>query len=184
VRRVRGVNVHHSRRPDPGTTKRGIPVTRPMRTVADLARVLRRRDVVRALEQAEVLRLLDVAALPPALRRVAAAHDLAPTRSELEAAFLALCRRRGLPPPRVNTVVEGFEVDFAWPEQRLIVETDGYRRHGTRAAFERDRARDAALTAAGWRVVRFTHRQVLRGGAGPGLDRLIASPAGSAPARG
>jgi very-short-patch-repair endonuclease len=47
-----------------------------------------------------------------------------------------------------------------WRDARLIVETDGHRHHGTRAAFERDRARDARLIAAGWRVVRFTERQV------------------------
>jgi very-short-patch-repair endonuclease len=62
----------------------------------------------------------------------------------------------------VNAVVEGFEVDFSWPEQRLIVETDGHRHHGTRAAFERDRERDALLTALGWRVVRITHRRLAK----------------------
>ena len=48
------------------------------------------------------------------------------------------------------------EVDFYWPRHGLIVETDGWETHGTRAAFEADRAKDAALTAAGYRVVRFT----------------------------
>jgi very-short-patch-repair endonuclease len=50
------------------------------------------------------------------------------------------------------------EVDFFWPKQMLIVETDGWETHGTRAAFEADRARDAALMAAGLRVVRFSWR--------------------------
>ena len=40
------------------------------------------------------------------------------------------------------------------------METDGHRHHGTRAAFERDRERDALLTAGGWRVVRITHRRL------------------------
>lgn len=44
----------------------------------------------------------------------------------------------------------------------MIVETDGHETHGTRAAFERDRARDARLQAAGYRVLRFTYRQILR----------------------
>jgi very-short-patch-repair endonuclease len=61
----------------------------------------------------------------------------------------------------VNSIVEGFEVDFCWPAERLIVETDG-RNHVTRAAFESDRERDALLTALGWRVMRFTGRQVRR----------------------
>ncbi len=59
----------------------------------------------------------------------------------------------------MNTLVEGFLVDFCWPDARLIVETEG-RHHLTRAAFERDRGRDALLTALGWRVMRFTTRQV------------------------
>jgi very-short-patch-repair endonuclease len=51
-------------------------------------------------------------------------------------------------------------VDFLWPEQRLIVEVDGYEFHRSREAFERDRARDAALLAAGHRVMRVTWRQL------------------------
>jgi very-short-patch-repair endonuclease len=62
----------------------------------------------------------------------------------------------------VNSFQDGIEVDFCWPEVRLIVETDGHH-HETRAAFERDRGRDALLTALGWRVMRFTARQVRRG---------------------
>jgi very-short-patch-repair endonuclease len=80
------------------------------------------------------------------------------TRSPLEDAFLHLCH--DLPRPRVNESVEGFEVDFHWPEQHIIVETDGHEHHGSRAAFERDRERDQTLIAAGWTVLRFTHRQI------------------------
>ncbi len=57
--------------------------------------------------------------------------------------------------------VEGYEVDLLWREQRLIVEVDGFAYHSSRAAFERDRARDAALQAAGYRVVRLTWRQII-----------------------
>ncbi len=53
-------------------------------------------------------------------------------------------------------------VDFLWRDQRLIVETDGHRTHGTRQAFERDRRRDQRLTLAGWRVIRVTWRQLTR----------------------
>jgi very-short-patch-repair endonuclease len=52
------------------------------------------------------------------------------------------------------------EVDAVWPRERLIVELDGFSFHGHRAAFERDRARDAALQAAGYRVIRLTHRRL------------------------
>jgi very-short-patch-repair endonuclease len=74
--------------------------------------------------------------------------------------MLALVRRIGLPTPRTNVIVLGYEVDFLWPEHKLIVETDGYDAHGTRRAFERDRQRDAHLQAAGYRVIRFTWRQL------------------------
>ncbi len=57
-----------------------------------------------------------------------------------------------------------YTVDFLWPAHRLIVEVDGWETHGTRTAFEDDRARDAWLTAQGYRVVRFTWRQVTREG--------------------
>jgi Protein of unknown function (DUF559) len=78
------------------------------------------------------------------------------TRSELERRFVRLCEGHGLPPPAANALVAGQEVDFVWAKAGLVVETDGRGSHGTRAAFERDPARDAELTALGWRVVRFT----------------------------
>jgi very-short-patch-repair endonuclease len=71
-----------------------------------------------------------------------------------------LCDAHGLPQPVANARPIGFRVDFAWPGTDVIVETDGWRTHRTRAAFEDDRARDQALTVAGLRVVRFTHRQI------------------------
>ncbi len=82
-----------------------------------------------------------------------------PTRSELEHRFLRICRHR-LPTPAVNERVEGFIVDFLWPDHALIVETDGYRYHRGRQAFEDDRARDVELRLVGYEVVRFTYRQV------------------------
>jgi very-short-patch-repair endonuclease len=69
-------------------------------------------------------------------------------------------RRRRLPRPLVNRTIEGEEVDFLWPGQRLVVKGDVRATHLTRHAFERDRARDAKLTIAGSRVVRFTFRQI------------------------
>jgi very-short-patch-repair endonuclease len=62
----------------------------------------------------------------------------------------------------VNTRVEGFEVDMAWPDQRLVVELDGYETHGTRRAFETDRRRDATLQLASQRTIRVTHRWLTR----------------------
>lgn len=70
--------------------------------------------------------------------------------------MLALCRRYELPAPLVNEEIEGYTADFVWPEQRVIVETDGWQEHRTRRAFESDRRRDADLVAAHWRPLRLT----------------------------
>ena len=148
-----GIWVHRTRNlaPEDATRLDGIPLTSPARTIADLRRVLPPDHLQAALRRAEVLRL-DIGAQP----------DYAPdhARSELERRFLALCRRHGLPRPKVNVHVDGFYVDFLWPEQRLIVETDGFRHHGTRSAFESDRERDVRLEVLGYSVHRFTHRQI------------------------
>jgi very-short-patch-repair endonuclease len=153
------------------TRKEGIPVTTPTRTMLDLAAVVSRRELERAMDEAAYLRL-DLGGLEPrrgrrggaAISRVLAEHRAGATRtrSELEERVLALCRRAALHAPEVNAKVEGFTVDFAWRAQQLILETDGWQAHGTRAAFERDRRRDADLTIAGWRVLRVTWARVTR----------------------
>jgi very-short-patch-repair endonuclease len=86
------------------------------------------------------------------------------TRSLLERRFLSLIDAHGLPRPRVNRSGDHGELDATWPEQRLVVECDGFAAHGTRRAFEEDRARDRALQVAGWRVVRITWRQLTEDG--------------------
>ena len=166
-RRRRGaVIIHRSALPAADITHRdGIRVTTPARTLIDLADVLPRRRLERALDEAAYLRL-DLAPVSPrpgrrgagVLAQVIAMH--APgstrTRSELEERMLSLCDRFRLPTPEVNTTVQGHEVDFLWRDSRLVVEVDGWAAHGTRSAFERDRRRDADLLAAGWRVLRIS----------------------------
>lgn len=166
-RRRRGaVIIHRSALPAADITHRdGIRVTTPARTLIDLADVLPRRQLERALDEAAYLRL-DLAPVSPlpgrrgagVLAQVIARH--APgstrTRSELEERMLSLCKRCRLPTPEVNTTVQGHEVDFLWRDSRLVVEVDGWAAHGTRSAFERDRRRDADLLAAGWRVLRIS----------------------------
>jgi very-short-patch-repair endonuclease len=168
----RGVLIVHRAALTPAdvTTKNGIAVTTPARTLVDLGDFLSSRELERALDEAAYLRL-DLSGLRPLhgrrgagrLGRVLARHRPGSTRtqSELAERMLALCRRTGLPVPEVEAVIEGFRVDFAWPAARVIVETDGWRAHGTRSAFERDRRRDLVLAAAGWLVVRITWRQLL-----------------------
>jgi very-short-patch-repair endonuclease len=161
-------------RPDEVTARRGIPVTTPARTILDLAAILQPRRLERVLDEAESRELTDV----PTLEAVARAHPghrgarrleatlalhtpgTTLTRSELEERFLELCDANGLERPRVNATVAGLEVDFVFEADRLVVETDGYRHHRTRQAFERDRARDATLAAAGYRTLRFSYRQL------------------------
>jgi very-short-patch-repair endonuclease len=147
----RGINLHRSRTllPADYTDRGGVPVTTPSRTLEDLRRVVDPKKFAAAVREAEFLRL-------PIGDRFAPDR----TRSELEARLLALCRRRRVPNPRVNARVGPFVVDFLWPEQRLIVEVDGWESHRTRSAFEVDRARDARLKLLGYEVLRFTWRQV------------------------
>lgn len=160
-----------------GTVERGIPVTTVAWTLLDLASVIARHRLRRAVEQADRLTLLDVRAVEramaasprrpgsPALRAVLedmGIHGITHTRSDVEAAFLQACVDRGLPRPRVNMVVDGVEADFRWPRHRLIVEVDGWAYHRGRAAFSADRARDRGALAAGWRVARFTASDVLQ----------------------
>ncbi|MDP9293551.1 MAG: DUF559 domain-containing protein [Actinomycetota bacterium] len=167
-----GIRVHRTRRLPTGevTRRQGIPVTTPERTLRDLAAVLPPKDLKRALEQAEVQRLLT---LPldeqftrhrgaKALRAVATRHDApALTRSEAEIRVLALVEAARLPRPAGNVRLHGYEVDLLWRPERLVAEVDGYAFHSTRAAFERDRRRDAELQTAGYRVLRVTWRQIV-----------------------
>jgi very-short-patch-repair endonuclease len=173
-----GLRIHRvpTLRPDETTIHEGIPVTTVHRTLLDLAATLPPRDFERALDRAHVLELLDVrildalAAAHPrhrGSRRVIEARGrhtagATLTKSTLEERMLGLCRRHGYPSPRVNAWVAGLEVDFLFADERLAVETDGWQYHRTRSAFERDRQRDAILARAGYRVLRFTHRQVTR----------------------
>jgi very-short-patch-repair endonuclease len=133
------------------TRHRGISVTTPSRTIADLRSTVSPGELHRAIREAEFRRL--------PVERDAHVGDRA--GSELERAFLRLCRRHRLPEPEVNVVVGGFEVDFLWRAGRVIVETDGYRAHAGRQAFEDDRRRDNRLLAAGYRVLRFTYSRVI-----------------------
>jgi very-short-patch-repair endonuclease len=174
-----GIQTHRGSVPaDEMTVLRGIPVTTVPRTLLDLAAMLPRRQVERAVNEAEVLQLFDALSLAdlvarhPRRRGVASigallsarSHGSGMTRSELEERFLVLLDQAGLPSPDVNRSVHvsgrWIEGDCVWLQQRVIAELDGHAFHATAAAFERDRSRDRVLQAAGWRVVRITWRQL------------------------
>ena len=169
------LEIHRAERPaDEVTVERRIAVTTPARTLLDLAAVLTPQQLERAATEAEIRRLgspTSLAALvaryprrpgTPAITKLLAARDIGRhvTKRELELRFLAFLDTHHLPRPHINHVVAGKEVDCLWPDQRLIVELDGFATHGTRRAYERDRARDRALAVAGHRVVRITWRQL------------------------
>jgi predicted transcriptional regulator of viral defense system len=181
-RRRDGIRVHsgatlatHDR-----TVIDSIPCTSLARTLLDVADDATRREVERAIDRAEQQQVLDMRALDDVLARadgrrgakllraVLAEHRAGSTltRSELEEAFLAICRAVGLPPEAVNAWIPfpdggGAEADFLWRAEHLIVEVDGRDVHTTRRAFDSDRRRDQRLMLLGWRVVRFTWRQVM-----------------------
>jgi hypothetical protein len=170
------IAVHRARGLDRNdrTTRHRIPVTSVARTLLDLAEVVRPRELARALEEAERLRLFDLRAIEALRERSNGRRGLRPliallneqnepppmTRSELERCFLDLCDDAGLPRPAVNVHAQGYEVDALWRNQKLAVELDSRAFHLTRAAFERDRVRDATLQLAGYRVLRITHRRL------------------------
>jgi very-short-patch-repair endonuclease len=166
----------HRRRLEPGdiTSKAGIPVTSPARTLIDLAARLPYRRLEAAINAADKLDLIDPESMRtdlegrrhehglPALRHLLDRDRFVLTDSELERRFLPIARRAGLPKPSTGERIQGYRVDFHWPELGLVVETDGLRYHRTAAQQSRDRRRDQTLTAAGLTVLRFTHQQVSR----------------------
>ena len=174
-RAPRGIRLHRSVVPgaDVGRSH-GIPVTSVVRTLLDLAQRLPRNELEAAVNEADKLDLIDPERLRAALdgrgrqRGVAALralldrHTLTLTDSELERRFLPIARRAGLPAPLTQRRVNGFRVDFYWPDLGLVVETDGLRYHRTPAQQAIDRRRDQAHAAAGLTALRFTHEQVVR----------------------
>lgn len=154
----RGILIHRSRSivPSDVTSRDGIPVTTPTRTIADLRRAgsegrlwaLSSWELRKAIRQAGVLDL------------PIGDEEGDRTRSDLERDFLLLCRRHRLPRPEVNVRVGSYLVDFLWRGQRLVVETDAYRYHRGQVMFQDDRGRDLELKRRGFDVVRLSEKQV------------------------
>lgn len=194
---LQGIRCHWARhlQPEDATVIDGIPVTTLERTLLDLAET-QPRQFHAALEQAQRAEQLDQRRLDELIARSPGRRGLRPltaaladlteepgwTQSELERRFRALCADHGLPIPLTNQYVEGELVDAVWPERRVVVEVDSWRFHKTRRSFEADRARDAKLTAAGYRVFRVTYERMRDDPAGLAeqLRRALSAP----PARG
>jgi hypothetical protein len=181
IRSRPGVIAHASATlgPDDVTVCDGIPCTTVARTLLDLAEDLDRRGLERVVEQSEILRLFDLKPVNAvlaaangrrgagALREVLADLELVSALPENrnEEKFLELCRAAGLPRPEAGvwlTLPRGDRIrfDFLWPSAGLAIECDSWEFHGSRQAFERDRARDADVAALGIQTLRFTWRRL------------------------
>ncbi len=183
------------------TVVNAIPVTTVARTLFDIADLVTARQLERAFDQADAMQLLDLNEISDqltrnqtrpaakAVRHLLQTHYIGstPTENEFEDAFLALTRSLGLPDPTPQFYIDPgdgeppIRADFAWPDRKIAVETDGRRTHGTRQAFETDRRRDQRLTAAGWKVIRTTWKQLTNRPheLEPVLLTLLASPPAS-----
>jgi hypothetical protein len=134
-----------------------IRVTSPARTLLDIAATLPEKQLIRAINDALISECLRAShLLGTRLERYVG--DI--SRSPLEDDFRPWLKRYGLPEPRYNVKLNGYEVDVYYPRQRLIVELDGWKFHGTRKAFENDRERDAHMLAAGIQTIRITRRRL------------------------
>jgi very-short-patch-repair endonuclease len=182
-RKVQGIRWHRVRLPHPDeiAVRKGIRCTTISRTIVDMAGQSSWEQLRRLVEQAAILRLLDVDEIDlvlsrgrrrgaPRLRAVlipwrGTSEDRPRIRSRLEARLLPRLIEEGLPSPRCNARlrIDGhrLEIDMLWEKQKLAIETDGEETHGTPAAFQRDRFRDQLLVAAGYRTARITWRQVV-----------------------
>jgi very-short-patch-repair endonuclease len=173
-RRRPGIQVHRRLDLDSEEKRRvhGIPVTDPVNTIVDLASSMSDARLERTIRETDRLGLADPESLREALdempsrpgtgrlRGVLEAASFSLTDSELERRFLRLVRRGGLSLPKTQVQLNGYRVDFYWPDLGLVVETDGLIYHRTPSQQKRDRLRDQAHTAAGLTTLRFTAHQV------------------------
>lgn len=186
VRRFRVTDLE----PQHVTTLRGLPVTRPARTIVDLASVVGATRLGAVVEHSVVERRCTIEQIAttlddlrrhgkPGVRRLCDVLDeLGPgeiPRSELERMLDAALALTDLPTPRheyplpSRVGMEGF-VDRCWPEARLIVEADGRRWHTRRAQFARDQDRDLEAARSGYLTQRLA------------WERLQSDPSGTSEA--
>ncbi|MEJ7893053.1 MAG: type IV toxin-antitoxin system AbiEi family antitoxin domain-containing protein [Solirubrobacteraceae bacterium] len=169
--RPKGLIVHRVHRAPQTTGHQGFRLTTPEQTLLDLASLpISSKQLSRALGEAEYQRIIDrdrlkqLAAGRKGALAVREALGEAPsaTHSSLEDASLSLLRRAELPQPDANAWIGRRQVDFLWPAERVIVETDGWAAHGRRDSFDRDRERDLDFEARGYRTARVSERNLRR----------------------
>ena len=171
--RVRGVRTHESAVPAAECrTVAGLPVTSPARALLEIAPELTPREFADAVERAQVKRLVSKADIAATIQRAggragvralrAVVEEPAFTRSWAERRVVALLRAAKLPRPVFNALAEGFEVDALWRRERVVLEFDSYGFHATRAAFQRDRRKTAALERGRYVVLRTTWTELTK----------------------
>ncbi|HEU5143517.1 MAG TPA: DUF559 domain-containing protein, partial [Solirubrobacterales bacterium] len=158
--------------PDDISSRDGIPVTTVVRTLVDLATEVGPIAVERAVNEADKQDLTDPETLrsrlddyvgqpgSPLLRRVLDKRTFRLSDSDLEIYFRPIAAAAGLSPPLSKQWVNGWEVDFYWPDLGLVIETDGLRYHRTPSAQARDVKRDRDHALAGMTPLRFTHYEI------------------------
>lgn len=157
------IRIHRPTAQSGARVHRGLPLTSPARTIADLAPRTTAATLERLLAESMALKLVthqELRAQRSPRIDVLLAEGPRRTRSDAERALLRLVRRARLPVPETNLHVAGHDVDALWRAQRLVVEVDGFAFHSGRGAFDRDRRRDQALHLAGLRVLRLTWPQL------------------------
>ena len=179
-----GIRVHECRDLDPDTHRRidQVPVTGIARTLVDVAGISAPSVLEDAIYGAIDRRLVTWSNLqglvddlarrgrtgPAALRSIIDRNlEVAAPESKLESALDRLLRSWGLPQPirQYEVRADGLFVarlDFAYPVQRLAIETDGCSVHARRQAFERDHERRNRIRLAGWQLLIYTHAHVHR----------------------
>jgi very-short-patch-repair endonuclease len=159
---VRDVRIHN-----------GFPVTSPARTLIDCAatdlpldRLLNEARVLKLVTDVDIRAAIDRCPQRKGTRRLRqvleAERETGYTRSEAERRLKVIVQSAKIEPPVFNTSLEGIHPDAYWPRLKVVVEVDGYGAHAHWAAFQRDRARDNRLVAAGYVVLRFTWHQLTR----------------------
>ncbi|MGH9075246.1 MAG: endonuclease domain-containing protein, partial [Acidimicrobiales bacterium] len=179
-RSLPGVVVHQTRRGVSSAKLRGIPVTSPVATIADLAQLAEPDLLEGALDRGHRKGLVTGTSVLAELERrggrgapgVATLRALLAERgypgipaSALERRTRAVLRQGGLPDP-VRELATGpgrrYRVDFSWPPSRVMVEVDGFDTHGTPEALRADLARQNELVAMGWAPLRYTWQDICR----------------------
>lgn len=87
------------------------------------------------------------------------------TESPLEARLLTSLLDAGLPLPMLQYDIRDGDrfiarVDFAYPQQMVVIEADGFLHHDQRDNFDGERARGNEIEALGWRILRITSKHI------------------------